>query len=187
MRLMETSPAEKDPSPTLDIIFYYLVIYPSFLKALGSYCCQSSGMKAPARTSISEITPFWRQRQDGGRNKEAMLLGGTFIIEWQIVEQSASLGAKWCWGRQSLLFLGWIEMVLGLQMNRDVHSISKYNFTVTDSVIWNAWAGGGKTQVLVELIIFHAEVHVLVRLLYFQSVRLDINRTKVIIESQFHS
>lgn len=94
MRLMETSPAEKDPSPTLDIIFYYLVIYPSFLKALGSYCCQSRGMKAPARTSISEITPFWRQRQDGGRNKEAMLLGGTFIIEWQIVEQSASLGAK---------------------------------------------------------------------------------------------
>ncbi len=96
MSLMETSPAEKDPSPTLDIIFYYLVIYPSFLKALGSYCCQSRGMKAPARTSISEITPFWRQRRDGGRNREAMLLGGTFIIEWQIVEQSASLGAKLC-------------------------------------------------------------------------------------------
>lgn len=143
MRLMETSPAEKDPSPTLDIIFYYLVIYPSFLKALGSYCCQSRGMKAPARTSISEITPFWRQRQDGGRNMEAMLLGGTFITELQIVEQSASLGAKWCWGRRCLLFLGWIEMGLGLEMKRDVHSLSKYNFTVTDSVIVKglAWRG----------------------------------------------
>lgn len=148
MRLMETSPAEKDPSPTLDIIFYYLVIYPSFLKALGSYCCQSRGMKAPARTSISEITPFWRQRQDGGRNKEAMLLGGTFIIEWQIVEQSASLGAKWCCGRQCLLFLGWIEMGLELQIMRDIHSISKYNFSVTDSVIWKAWSGGEKHKFL---------------------------------------
>lgn len=144
MRLIETSPTKKDPSPTLDIIFYYLVIYPSFLKALGSYCCQSRGMKAPARTSISEITPFWRQRQDGGRNREAMLLGGTFITEWQIVEQSASLGAKWCRGRQCLLFLGWIEMGLRLQMKRDIHSISKYNFTVTDSVILKGLVWRGK-------------------------------------------
>lgn len=66
MRLMETSPAEKDPSPTLDIIFYYLVIYPSFLKALGSYCCQSRGMKPPARTSISEITPFLETKERWG-------------------------------------------------------------------------------------------------------------------------
>lgn len=81
MRLMETSPAEKDPSPTLDIIFYYLVIYPSFLKALGSYCCQSRGMKAPARTSISEITPFWRQKA-GWREKQGSHAFGWHFYHW---------------------------------------------------------------------------------------------------------
>lgn len=53
-------------------------------------------------------------------------------------------------------------MVLGVEMKRDIHSVSKYNFTVTDSVILKGivWGGGGGAHVLVKLIIFHSEIRV---------------------------
>lgn len=58
-------------------------------------------MKPQAMTSISEITPFQRQKREiVGETGEPCLWVALFIIEWQTVEQSMSLRAKCCGGRQ---------------------------------------------------------------------------------------